>query len=683
MLATRDAIVGRDAELAAIDDFLDRDRRSGVLLLEGEAGIGKTTLWLRGSRRGRTQRPPRAPGAAGGERDEALVRCARRPDRCRLRRSARRAPAATAAGARSGAPAAERWRAANARTIGSALVSLLAALATRAPLVVAIDDVQWLDRASARGLEFAARRLPAGVRLLARAPDERRRPLGLERIRSSGSRSARSRWERCTTFSERTSARRQPADARPDRGDLRRQPVLRAGDRPLLGDLERSWRPAPVPPSLHDLVAGRLDALSPAAREAALVVLRPLAADRGRAVACAAGGARRSGGGRSPRRGARPDSLLASAPFLGGLRCGERRSAARAPPATGRFRRRSRGARTAPCAERVARRTRARPQNSRRLRRRAGAQRRAGRSSRFVSSGAQAHPGRRRRGACSPSARRGLRPARSRQPFRGTRDRRAGSGDRAARPARAEALFQLSPIAWVDRGELGPLDCLRLALDEAGDDRQLRGRIHAKLGHVLGRGSASGRRALRGRSGASRGRARILGCSPTRCSPSSSSAPQTGRGIDERLLERALALEQRAGRDTEKSSLVLIWLQCTDAHDAARERHRLEDEWYRDRGEEIWRAEKRAHLALVEFRAGNWELARRLLDQSCAELEPVGSAGTTRDSVLDACAARRVAAGRIDEARATLLPMLEAARGAPRKRLVHDLSPRGARVRQR
>lgn len=101
-----------------------------------------------------------------------------------------------------------------------------------------------------------------------------------------------------------------------------------------------------------------------------------------------------------------------------------------------------------------------------------------------------------------------------------------------------------------------------------------------------------------------------------------------------------------------------------DAYDAARERHRLEDEWYRDRGDEIWRAEKRAHLALVELRAGNCELARRLIDQSCTELEPVGSQGPlgmplwTR-ARLDAYT------GRIEQARATLLPMLEAARGRP------------------
>ena len=226
---------------------------------------------------------------------------------------------------------------------------------------------------------------------------------------------------------------------------------------------------------------------------------------------------------------------------------------------------------------------------------------------------------------------------------------------------RAEALFQLSQIAWVEPGELGPLDCLRLALDEAGDDRQLRGRIHSKLGMYSD------------------------GDQPTAVEHAETAAAlldedadpallaytllallffgaQTGRGADEGLLSRALELERRAGEDGERSSLVLIWLQCTDAFEPARERHRLEDAWYRERGEEIWVAEKRGHLALVEFRAGNWALARRLVEQSCAELEPVGMQGPLA-MPLWVRARLDASEGRIDEARGTLLPLLDAARG--------------------
>jgi ATP-dependent Clp protease ATP-binding subunit ClpA len=39
-------VIGRDAELQAVDTFLD-DTSDGlaILVLEGEAGIGKTTIW--------------------------------------------------------------------------------------------------------------------------------------------------------------------------------------------------------------------------------------------------------------------------------------------------------------------------------------------------------------------------------------------------------------------------------------------------------------------------------------------------------------------------------------------------------------------------------------------------------------------------------------------------------------
>ena len=39
------AIIGREDELAAIRQFLSRDDWPRTLLLEGEAGAGKTTLW--------------------------------------------------------------------------------------------------------------------------------------------------------------------------------------------------------------------------------------------------------------------------------------------------------------------------------------------------------------------------------------------------------------------------------------------------------------------------------------------------------------------------------------------------------------------------------------------------------------------------------------------------------------
>ncbi len=46
-------VVGRPAELAIVDEFLDAPSRGfAILAFEGEAGIGKTTLWGEALRRG-------------------------------------------------------------------------------------------------------------------------------------------------------------------------------------------------------------------------------------------------------------------------------------------------------------------------------------------------------------------------------------------------------------------------------------------------------------------------------------------------------------------------------------------------------------------------------------------------------------------------------------------------------
>jgi DNA-binding CsgD family transcriptional regulator len=133
-----------------------------------------------------------------------------------------------------------------------------------------------------------------------------------------------------------------------------------------------------------------------------------------------------------------------------------------------------------------------------------------------------------------------------------------------------------------------------------------------------------------------------------------------GRGSRRELLERGLELEARAGPAAAKSTIPLIWFHCTDDFDAARARHASEDQWYRERGEEGWRAERLAHLGLAELRAGQWELAEQYVEQSCAELDQFSGSGPWAmpfymRSLVDAHR------GRTERARTTLLPLIEKA----------------------
>jgi DNA-binding CsgD family transcriptional regulator len=180
-----DEILGRDAELAAIASFLDRLEAGPVaLVVEGEAGIGKTTLWEAGvaaaHRRGYPVlacRPVEAEAtlsfaALGDLLDRVLDEVlAALPD------PQRRAVEVALLRADAGEDPADQ------RAVSVATLGLLRLLARSGPLVVAIDDVQWLDGPSARVLEFAVRRLtcePVGLLVSVRMTGGQAVPLRLE-----------------------------------------------------------------------------------------------------------------------------------------------------------------------------------------------------------------------------------------------------------------------------------------------------------------------------------------------------------------------------------------------------------------------------------------------------------------------------------------------------------------------
>jgi DNA-binding CsgD family transcriptional regulator len=176
---------GRQAELARISSFLDAvPTWPEALILGGEAGIGKSVLWLdtleqarARSYRALSSRPTESEAklsfAALGDLldgvvDEALDALPS-PQRSALEVALLRTEADASPPDR--------------RTLSSAFHGALMALATAGPLVLAIDDAQWLDLPSARVLEFAIRRLhdvPIGILITARVVENDPLPLGLD-----------------------------------------------------------------------------------------------------------------------------------------------------------------------------------------------------------------------------------------------------------------------------------------------------------------------------------------------------------------------------------------------------------------------------------------------------------------------------------------------------------------------
>jgi DNA-binding CsgD family transcriptional regulator len=186
-------IVSREEELGSLHAFIDEVREGpAALVLEGEAGIGKSTLWLAGVEYART-RGLRVLSSRPAEAECGLVHVGLGdlfedvPDDVLPALPAPRRRALEAALLLEEAAA----DAVDPRALGIATRSALQLLADEKPLLVAIDDLQWLDASSAGALEFALRRLGEShvLLLLARRlvdgaqPSEIEQVLGSERVR--------------------------------------------------------------------------------------------------------------------------------------------------------------------------------------------------------------------------------------------------------------------------------------------------------------------------------------------------------------------------------------------------------------------------------------------------------------------------------------------------------------------
>jgi hypothetical protein len=150
---------GRSTECETLDRLLASVRKghSGVLVVQGDAGVGTTSLLSYLSRRASDFRIARAAGAES-EMELAFAGvhqlCA--PLLGRLSRLP--APQRGAVGTAFGLTAGE---APDLFLVGLGVLGLLADVAADGPLLCIVDDAQWLDHASAQVLGFVARRLLA------------------------------------------------------------------------------------------------------------------------------------------------------------------------------------------------------------------------------------------------------------------------------------------------------------------------------------------------------------------------------------------------------------------------------------------------------------------------------------------------------------------------------------------
>ena len=282
-MADGTGVIGREPELAAIERALSApDRGCWALRIEGEAGIGKTTLWragidlatARGYRVLSTRAAQAETGLSYAALGDVLEPVANRalpdlpdPQRAALEVALLRTEATE--------PDLEE------RAVSLACLGVLRSVARESNVLVAVDDVQWIDASSARVLRFALRRLgdePVGVLGSLRVgagegPDR----IGLPDA-APGDRTTRLIVGPMSNDALRRLIAERGGVALP-RSILRRIQHICGGNPffalEIAAELTRGGAPTgatlPVPADLRELLHGRLRALPKATREVLLV----------------------------------------------------------------------------------------------------------------------------------------------------------------------------------------------------------------------------------------------------------------------------------------------------------------------------------------------------------------------------------------------------------------------------
>ncbi len=264
-------VIGRDEELGSIQEFLaEVEQGPAALVLSGEAGIGKTILWEAGVEEAK-KRFGRALVCRGVEAEASLsfaglseliapvfdeAAHALVPPR-------RRALEVALLLAEPGEVPPDP------HAIGLGVLDVLCALSERGPVVVALDDLQWLDPASAGVIQIALRRLSAervGLLATLRKTPEAASPFELDRAFADGRLQQLSVGPLSLSATHNLLKQRLGLDL--SRAELGRVQEATAGNPFFALELGRELvrtdtRPTPgqalrVPESLRELLGGRL-----------------------------------------------------------------------------------------------------------------------------------------------------------------------------------------------------------------------------------------------------------------------------------------------------------------------------------------------------------------------------------------------------------------------------------------
>ncbi len=667
-------MIGREREMAEISALLDSvPNDPWALLIEGEAGIGKSTVWFESVRRAEgcgyrvlRARPAESEAKLSYAALADIIGPAFDEARGQLPAPQEVALAAVLLRATSSEPA-------DPRTAATAVVGTLTELSRERPVVVAIDDVQWVDLASRRALEFAVRRLGAGLGILVTRRGEGAADAPLELDRALPPAALRRVVLGALSLASLHHIVRERLGTAPNRPMLARLAEASGGNPFFAIEIARAMAtdarfpnelgPLPVPHGVQKLAVERLSALSRAAQEAVLVaatlsrptidaVVAALPNDwNGPAAVVEAEDAGVLVTEHGRIRFTHP--LIASAVY--GLAPEARRRGLHRRLAEVVSDAEERGRHLSQSIVDPDESTAAEIEDAGQQ---AGLRGAFDAAAELFAAACRLTPAanadsllRRTLGQASALLRAGDVAGARRLAVEATTDG-------LSHALQAERLQLLAEVEWDDGSIALGTGHLEQALALASHDPTLSARILARLVLITVPGDPA--RALQHAERAVRqvdGDREPLVLSSLLIDLCLLDL-MLGRAPRTELMRRGLALEAGAGPSAYPHPVPLIWFQCIDDVEAARKRHAREAEWARDHGDEAHAEERLSYLALAEFHAGACGTSEELIERCCSTIEErLEVSGRFAypfawRSLIDAYR------GRFDRARETLRPLV-------------------------